>query len=113
MANPYPVQSSVVGLPVKRPRLATSLSCPEEARSYLDMEVRLAVEDPERWKALTFPVDSRSRASIEAYEVSLRQSCAAEWRRNHCANVRTLANRMSSQLKEAQQGIQVRVYPPS
>lgn len=72
------------------------------------MEVRLALENPERWKEIMFPVDARSRASLDAYEVSLRQSCAAEWRRNHNTDVRTLAERVSAHLKESQQGMQVR-----
>ena len=91
----------------KRARLGT-ISGPGEARPYLDAEVRLAVEDPERWKEALFPVDARSRASADAYEVSLRQSCAAAWRAGHSADVRTLADRMSAQLKESQQGMQVR-----
>lgn len=107
VANPYPIQQTPVPLTAKRARLGT-ISGPGEARPYLDAEVRLAVEDPERWKEALFPVDARSRASADAYEVSLRQSCAAAWRAGHSADVRTLADRMSAQLKESQQGMQVR-----
>eukprot|EP00892_Ulva_mutabilis_P011205 jgi/Ulvmu1/8457/UM043_0037.1 len=106
VTNPYPVQHSPGGLSAKRPRPSAIAIGPSAARPYLDMEVRLALEKPERWKQVMFPVDARSRAAADAYEVSLRQSCIAEWRRSHNADARTLAEHVSSHLEEAQKGMQ-------